>query len=88
MFTVNHVLHHEMRDFQTLVKRAAAAMDSINCMSSMAWDIDLGIATNRSKQTMAIGRTDRSSRVLTIDPVRPRNAGKHLRCGVVLAAIN
>jgi hypothetical protein len=57
-------------------------------MSSMACDIDLGIATNQPKQTMAIGRTDGSGGVPTIDPVRARNAGKHLRCGVVLAAIN
>jgi hypothetical protein len=54
----------------------------------MACDIDLGIATRQRKRTMAIGRTDRSGRVLTIDPVRHRNAGKHLRCGIVLAAIN
>jgi hypothetical protein len=63
-------------------------MDSIKCRSSMACDIDLGSATRQRKQTMAIGRTDRSGRVLTIDPVRRRNAGKHLRCGIVLAAIN
>jgi hypothetical protein len=63
-------------------------MDSMNCMSWMACDIDLDIATNQPKQTRVIGRTDGNGGVLTIDPVRPRNAGKHLRCGVVLAAIN
>ena len=49
---------------------------------------DAYIPTRVCDQICAVAMKAFNYSDVEIDPVRPRNAGRHLRCGVVLAAIN